>query len=499
MKLITADYALPHAHADIVTDFAVVVDADRIVAAGDRVQMQRAYPQALVERFTGMLLMPAFVNAHDHGRGLGTASLGISDDKLEKWILSLRAQPEIPPYLTAAYDAAMLLRSGVTLTAHSHNPRRWHAMHAESLETVRGYRDAGIRVAFHPPIVDQNNLVYENQEHFVETLPEEVRDIGRSMLPSKPLDVSEYLAICSAVFDACHDGERHTVHIQVSPAGGQWCSDALITACVEWARTRGTRMQMHLLETRYQRDYALHTFGKSFVRHLDDIGALGPWATLAHMVWADTEDFPLLAERSVGVVHNPSSNLRLRSGIAPLAEMAQAGVRLGLGLDGHGLDDDQDFLREIRLAHTLSAMRVAQMPAETHGPSEQDVLAMATHGGAGVTLGIDGQLGRLAQGFLADMIVLAPSDVMLWQVEHGHGVEMLTALASRRHVRHVMTGGEWAVREGVCTRCDEQSLLREIMQMLRHSDSKAAALALQQAHKIALYLERHLKQVESQS
>ena len=69
------------------------------------------------------------------------------------------------------------------------------------------------------------------------------------------------------------------VHIQVSPAGGQWCSDELIIRACEWARSRHTRVQMHMLETRYQRIYADKTWGKSFIRHLDDIGALG---RLAH-------------------------------------------------------------------------------------------------------------------------------------------------------------------------------------------------------------------------
>jgi 5-methylthioadenosine/S-adenosylhomocysteine deaminase len=490
LKLIAAGYALPDARAPLATDFAIVVDGARILAAGDRAEMQRAFPATEIERHDHMLLLPSFVNSHDHGRGLGTAALGIPDAVLETWILGLRAQPAIPPYLAAAYDAARLLRSGVTATAHSHNPRNWRALHAESLETVRGYRDAGIRVAFHPPIVDQNNLTYFDQAGFAESLPDDLRPIGRGMLGSPLLAVDEYLSICTDLFERLHDADGCTVHVQVSPAGGQWCSDGLIAACAEWARARGTRMQMHLLETRFQRAYAQRAFGKSFPRHLDEIGALGPWTTLAHMVWADAEDFALLAERGVGVVHNPSSNLRLRSGIAPLTEMMRAGVRLGIGLDGHGLDDDQDYLREMRLARTLAAMKASGAGE----PSARDVLAMATRGGAAVTFGPDCAMGALAEGQLADVVLIKPSEVMAWQIEHGEAAQVLLTAATREHVRHVLANGAWVVRDGVCVGVDEAALLREIVGILRSSDDAGAGRALDEARRIAPLLERHLSQ-----
>lgn len=489
-KLIAAGYALPDAHAPLARDYAIVVDGARIVAAGDRAALARVFPDAPVERHDRMLLLPAFVNSHDHGRGLGTAALGIPDAILESWILGLRAQPAIPPYLAAAYDAARLLRSGVTATAHSHNPRNWRAVHAESLETVRGYRDAGIRVAFHPPIVDQNNLTYFDQDGFAESLPDDLRAIGRGMLAGPPLALDEYLPMCSDLFERLHDAAGCTVHVQVSPAGGQWCSDGLIVACTEWARARGTRVQMHLLETRFQRAYAQRAFGKSFPRHLDDIGALGPWLTLAHMVWSDADDFALLAERGVGVAHNPSSNLRLRSGIAPLAGLARAGVRLGIGLDGHGLDDDQDYLREIRLARTLAAMQSTLNGARA--PLAREVLSMATRGGAAVTFGADCALGALHAGNLADAVLIEPSDVMAWQIERGDAAQVVLTAAAREHVRHVLSNGDWVVRDGACVRVDEAALLREIVGILRTSDDAGAGRALDAAQRIAPLLERHL-------
>ena len=89
------------------------------------------------------------------------------------------------------------------------------------------------------------------------------------------------------------------------------------------------------------------------VKHLDAIGLLSPRLTLAHCVWARPDELELLAERGVTIAVNTSSNLHLRSGIAPVARMIEAGCRIALGIDGSALDDDDDALRELRLWHLL--------------------------------------------------------------------------------------------------------------------------------------------------
>lgn len=87
MRLVSASLGLPHAFAEVQTDFAVCVNGNRIIATGKRDDLLARYPQAESEHFAGLLLLSAFVNSHDHGRGLGTASLGIEDDVLEGWLL----------------------------------------------------------------------------------------------------------------------------------------------------------------------------------------------------------------------------------------------------------------------------------------------------------------------------------------------------------------------------------------------------------------------------
>jgi cytosine/adenosine deaminase-related metal-dependent hydrolase len=471
MKILSASLGLPDALAAPQTDFAAVLEGNRIIATGDRGAVRARYPQAEAEHVDDALLLPAFVNSHDHGRGLGTASLGIEDDTLEKWLLGLWSQPVIEPYLAAAYDGARLLHSGVTLTAHSHNPRAWRAQQSEGDATIHGYRDAGIRVAFHPVIVDQNRLIYatstEEESAYINALPADQQSAAREMA-RPPISHDDYFAQCDALYAAHHDATDHMVHVQVSPAGGQWCSDPLIQRAVAWAQARGTRVQMHMLETRHQRDYTFRKWGKSFIRHLDEIGALGPWLTLAHMVWAEPDDLPLLAERGVSIAHNASSNLRLRSGIAPLSEMLQAGVTVGIGLDGHALDDDQDYLREMRLAWTLANMRANQPESSASPVDAAAVLHAGTAGGAAATFGAAVSLGRLVAGALADLVVI---DMRFAALDLSLRLEHLSAdvlhLATREHVRHVMCNGEWVVRDGRSVRLDEAALLHEIRLAVR--------------------------------
>lgn len=448
-------------------DLAVYVDGESIVDSGTLAELTARYPQ--VERVGGddYVLAPAFTNAHDHGRALGTLALGIPDNFLELWLSQLARLPSIPPYLAALYSGLQLLRSGVSAVAHSHNPIAWSMLATEIPESIRGYADAGIRVAMHPPIVDQNRLVYAERERFLKLLPADLREVAGEA-DGIDLSADDYFAILDELYRNHHDSQQHRVHIQASPAGGQWCSDALIMRACDWARERGARVQMHMLETRYQRMYAYRTWGVSFIRHLEQIGALGGWLTLAHMVWVDDEDIALLAERGVGIAHNISSNLRLRSGVSPIARMVAAGVPVGIGLDGQALDDDQDFLREMRLAWTMgnqSGMAAADLSAET-------VWRMGTDIGAKITFGADVPLGELEVGRLADLVLLDCKAIAGMGLPADYPLpENLSAFLMRRakqeHVRHVMVGGEWVIRDAAHTTVAVNEVERELWERLR--------------------------------
>ncbi len=447
-------------------DSGVYVEESTIVEVGSYDSLKQRYPNASVVGGTDYLMLPGLINSHDHGRALGTVSLGVPDSFLEVWLTSLGSVPRLSPRLTATYEGIQLIRSGVTGVAHSHNPASYDVMFDEIPQSLQGYREAGVRVAMYPTLLDQNTLVYDEADKFLALLPDDLHPLAQARNQMPNLTVDDYFRELDGLFEQHHDVDSHWVHIQVSPVGGQWVSDDFILRAVDWAKAHETRVQMHMLESGYQRQYAFRKWNKGFIQHLDDIGALGDWLTLAHMIYVEDGDAELLAERGVNIAHNASSNLRLRCGIAPIPTYLEAGVNVGIGLDGHGLDDDQDYLREMRLVFTL-----ANRP-DVHSAdiSPTTVLDMGSRNGAKATFGKHSQLGTLSTGKLADVVLLD------WEAVKGawcppnfptreHLPEFFLRRANRQHVSDVMVNGEWFLRDGEHTHVDEEEVHRTMQEV----------------------------------
>ena len=461
--IIWADIAIISSNLMPVEDFAVCVEDNYILDTGSRQEMVTLYPDAKQVGDKNFIMIPAFVNSHDHGRGLGTASLGIQDDLLEIWMLGVRFQPKIDPYLAAAYDGIRQLRSGVGTTTHNQNPTNWSNVPVEADAILRAYRDVGIRVAFQPIILDQNTLAYDNEHEFVAGLPKDVQRIAQTYLDTPLPSKEDYFSMSLDLLNKYHDPVHHTTQVQVSPNGGQWCSDEITIAAVEFAQKHNTKVHMHMLETKYQRYYAINRWGKTFLRHLDDIGVLGPWLTLAHMIWVEDSDLSLLAERGVCIATNPGSNLRVRSGIASIAKFLKSGIPVGVGLDGYTIGEGQDFLRELRLAWTLCGR-----PGANNLPiPSQLIWQMGWDMGAVVAMGKAPKLGKLIPGHLADLTLLDKQAIWGSWAPEGYPLkekfsDLLLHLVEKSHVKHVMVNGEWVVWHGQATKIDEASILLAI-------------------------------------
>jgi cytosine/adenosine deaminase-related metal-dependent hydrolase len=181
----------------------------------------------------------------------------------------------------------------------------------------------------------------------------------------------------------------------------QWCSDLLLQEIGENTKENDMRVHLHLLETKYQRKYGNLHFGKSVVSHLKEIGLLDAQVSLAHSVWVSKDDIELISKSEATCIHNPSSNLRLHSGIAPIAIMLDRGVDVALGTDSTGINDDDDLIQEMRLAWQLQ--RVPGLKSRYVSSSE--IFRMATLGSAKAT-GFADSIGSLEVGKKADMVLL---------------------------------------------------------------------------------------------
>lgn len=297
----------------------------------------------------GLLAMAPPVNAHDHGYGIRTLDFGCVDDALEPWIAGLRMRSSFDPYLEALVAFGRLALNGCGATMHCHNSLRIDNLASEVDDVVRAAGDCGIRVAVSCPLLDTGAWTYDGPEALE---PQVDASCWRTMASQFPAyaPVAEQI---DAVVDIARRKRSDLVDIQLGPIGPQWCSDSMLEAIAETSQDLDLRIHMHLLESPRQRRWLDRRFEGGVVNHLDRIGFLSPRLAVAHGVHLSEAECTLLAERGVIVVSNPSANLRLRSGIAPVDLFRRSGLNYAIGLDGTGFSDDQDIWQELRLFRLL--------------------------------------------------------------------------------------------------------------------------------------------------
>ncbi len=390
-------------NSEVIPDGAVFQRDGEIVEAGPYEDLAARHHVEEVIGDGRQVLMPGFVNAHHHG-GLTPFQLGSLDMALEPWIVTRMAHRDVDTYLDTLYCAIQMIESGITTVMHNHTGRR--APGTSPLEScsqaLKAYQDAGMRVAFSLFHRDQNQLVYEEDQRFLATLPPELASKLRERLSGPGMSTEDYLSLCVELYEEYGRNQAHEpVRILLSPANVQWCSDASLLAIKDLALRYGAGIHIHLQETIYQLMYGLRKFGKTPLGHLRELGFLGPEVSFAHGVWLDESDIDILAESGSQVCHNASSNLRLKSGVAPVNKLVARGVPVAIGIDEAGLNDDNDMLQEMRLVQKLHR----EPGVEGSSLTSHQVLHMATVNGAKAACFGD-QIGTIESGKRADMILV---------------------------------------------------------------------------------------------
>ena len=172
------------------------------------------------------------------------------------------------------------------------------------------------------------------------------------------------------------------------------------------ANNLNTSVSIHLSESQFESEFSTQNYGMTSIEALESINFFDGTTIAAHVVWPSDREIEILAKRNVGVVHNPTSNMKLSSGVAPISKMIKAGVVVGLGTDGAASNNDLDMWEEMRLASLLQ--KVTSMDPEVLPAIE--VLRMATSNGAKI-IGMDNEIGMIAEGMKADVIQIAYDDV----------------------------------------------------------------------------------------
>jgi 5-methylthioadenosine/S-adenosylhomocysteine deaminase len=410
-----------NAERRIIEDGAVAINGDTIVAVGSRASIEGKYAAAQTINAGGKLVLPGFINGHTHVPM--TLLRGLRDDVtldewLRKYIFPAEARNVTEEFVRwgARLAAAEQIRGGVTTFADM-----YYFEDAIAEET----KAAGMRGVLGETILDfpapdnkSNAAMLEYTEKFLK------RWQGDAL-----------------------------VHSAVAPHSIYTCSQKTLQDSAALARRYGAPILIHVAEMKKELSDSRAQNGTTPVQYLDKLGILGQDLVAAHCIYVDETDRKILAQRQVGCVHNPSSNMMLASGIAPVIEERAAGVAVGLGTDSPaGSNNDLDLMEEMDLAVKLQ--KITKMDPQALGAKA--VVEMATIEGARA-LHMEKEIGSLEAGKKADLILIgldAPNAAPMYDV-----YTQLAYALKGSDVETVIIGGRVVMRDKKILTVDEPAVI----------------------------------------
>ncbi len=464
----------------MIKDGAVVFDGGTILDVGSFSEMEHIYHPEKIYGSTDHVVLPGLVNAHQHGSGIDMVRVGATDGPLEPWIINGWYHPDgrnVPIFYENTLLAGLkMLKSGVTTTVHHYYGSEAHSEnYLETMDVcLQAYRDLGMRVAFAPVIRDIHQFAYMDDDAFISRLPtyavDSLRKLGK--IPVQYPTATQYFGAFDKLRSQYKDDK---IRFLYGPAGPQWCSTQLLEEINERSNQEGIGIHMHVLESPVQRKYGDREYPGGLIGYLEGLGLLDKRLTLAHAVQLTREEIKKLAMAGCQVSHNPSSNLRLFNGVAPLRDMLEEGLSVGMGTDNSC--PDEDMFREMSLCsllHRPQRIDASQIPSSV-------ILNMNVANGAKIAQ-FEGVIGPIEAGKKADLILLNFSKIERPFI--GPDADVLTiilALATKSDVDTVFVDGNPIVEQGSSTRVDEDKLFQDIRQKYQLKGDTSEAKRLRQA------------------
>ena len=422
-------------------DVGDVLRAD-VFVQGDRIEAIGATPGSaeLEIDASGCLVLPGFVQTHVH---LCQALFrNLADDlSLLDWLRQRiwpleAAHDEESLRASARLGIAELLLGGTTTILDM------GTLHNEDVLFEEAER-MGIRAVMGKAMMDARRA---GNSYLQERLRESLRETER-------------------LIARWHGAANDRLRYAVSPRFAVTASDELLHSAVELARERGTLFHTHAAENRDEVKLIRERSGRGNVEYLHDLGASGPDVCLAHCIWTSEAERRLLAETGTNVLHCPSANLKLGSGIAPVPEYLASGVRVTLGADGAPCNNNLSIFQEMRLAALIQKPRLGPevMDAET-------VVRMATIEGARA-LGLGDLVGSVEVGKKADVVVVRVDQVH--QVPAASVYSQLVYASRASDVEAVLVDGQPLVLNGRLTNADEREIVRRAEEQVRRVVNRA--------------------------
>ena len=407
----------------IIENGAVAIDDGLIVAIGAADEIASNYPAVETLHGANRILLPGLVNAHSHAAM--TLLRGVADDlALMDWLNNYIFPAEVE------FVDAEFVRIGTELAC-------W--------EMIRGGTTTFVDMYYYPDVI-----------------AEVVDACGMRAYVSATV-IDQRSPDAESADDALQKARRFVdrwdgLNSRITPIYGPHANYTLnadqLAATRAAADESGHAISMHIAESPFEVQYSKDTYGDTTIAFLESIGFLDGPTIAAHVVWPTDDEIAILAERKVGVIHNPTSNMKLASGISPVVAMLEAGVPLGLGTDGAASNNDLDMWEEMRLAALLQ--KVERMDPQALPANA--VLGMATRGGA-EAIGLGASIGSLEVGKRADVIQVAFDDVH--HIPTFNVVSHLVYVTDEQDVASVVVDGRVLMRNGELTTIDTERVETE--------------------------------------
>jgi 5-methylthioadenosine/S-adenosylhomocysteine deaminase len=314
-------------------------------------------------------------------------------------------------------------------------------------------------------MVKSGTTCFADMYFFMDRVAEAVEESGmravlaQGMTGSLPENAAS-LEESREFFARWQNGAGGRIKVWVGPHAPYTCTAEFLRRSAELARELDTGVHIHVAETRGEYDGILHQHGKTPVAYLESLDLLEQPVLAAHGVYLDDADIQILRSHPVSVAHNPESNMKLASGVAPLTRYFQAGVNVSLGTDGASSNNDLSMLTEMR---TASLLQKVSLLDPTVLPAEQ-ALALATVNGA-KTLCWGETIGRLAPGYQADMAMIRLDSARMTPVHQA--VSNLVYSASEQDVDTVMVAGKLLLRNREFLSYSERETIAQVNRLLR--------------------------------
>ena len=402
-------------------DGALVVKGDAIVSVGAAAKLEAQYSAAQRVDARGKLIIPGLINGHTHIAMVLMRGL-IDDVTLDDWL-------------------------------------RKYIFPAEAKNVNEEYVRWGSRLAL-AEMIRSGTTTFADMYYFEDAVAEETKAAGlRGFLGETWIDFpapdnknEAEMAAYTEQFLKKWRGDP-LIHASVAPHSIYTCSERTLRDSAALARKYHAPILIHVAEMRKEYVDSIEKNGSTPVQYLERIEFLGPDVLAAHCIWTDNMDMKILADRQVGCVHNPSSNMMLASGVAPVVEQRAAGMRVGLGTDGAaGSNNDLDMMEEMDLAAKLQkTYRVDPRALGAKG-----ALEMATIEGARA-LHMEKEIGSLEAGKKADFVLLhlnVPNAVPMFDVY----LQIVYALKASE-VETVVVGGRTVMKDGRVLTVDEAAAM----------------------------------------